>query len=443
LSSTLGESEEFQKSLAVVVKGCLESNLETGPPEAIFEALAQSRADLAFALTQKITETVRTGPEAQSLLEPAWNILRAQAPDLGVALSGSDAHYTRTLLKTLYLALQAHAPSSTRKKSAATHADVSSLLAITTTVQEVLAIVVAQGFRSLTKELLDNSIEILPADFALIIAIMRTALQIPDIPKHPEYLVTHFTHDGTARYACTLISWADQLAIKTNEPLYGELGMTFLTELSTVPGLAESIATGDTLAQISSANLIQIFRREGGFGPFTEPRTMYAIWTRTILPLALNLLTAVGAPVAAEVSAFLNQFRAQLIRSSSIFDEKPSAPLKQEPFHITLAMASDVHSMALLVSILDRYRDAGPSAGIVATDISELAWNRQQVKGDLEDWLARRGALRENIVATTEREEVWAREKVNDKDSGAESRLEEKIVDEMTAALAILGAEEA
>ncbi len=148
-----------------------------------------------------------------------------------------------------------------------------------------------------------------------------------------------------------------------------------------------------------------------------------------------------GAQIAAEIAAFLNQFPDQLARAANAFDNKiPSATPDPAPSYITLALASEVHSLALINYILDNYRAAGPSAGIVADEVAELRWNKAQVKEDLESWLQGRAALREKIVPTDEKEGVWAREKPIHAGSGAEDRLEEKVVEEMSSALVCLGA---
>ena len=437
LSSVLSTDASFQKSLTRVAEDCLLSNQGNTLPEAIFERLSQSRADLAFALLQRTITVIRHSEEAKGVLKVAWDTLRGHAPDIGIALTGTSGDYTRTLMKILYLALQAHTEdSATGVLDASTNRREGTKNGYPlSTVLEILGSVVAHGFRSLTTLLHDNSSLVLAADYALINSVLRSCLRVPSIERHTEQLVTQFSDDNTARYASTLLSWSDQLAVN-NDPIFGELTMTFLVELSSVPALAEAIAVAGILTQISTAKIMDYFRRSGGIGQFDEPTTVYGIWYRGVLPLALNLLSAIGAPIAAEVSAFLAQFRGQLARASAAFDIKPSSlPHAPGASYFTLSIASEAHSLALITKILDMFREAGPSAGIVASDVMELEWDRVQVKEDLDSWLQRRKAL---IVATNEKEEAWARQSAVDKGS-AESRLEEKIVEEMRATLALLG----
>ncbi|MCJ1432780.1 hypothetical protein MMC27_002137 [Xylographa pallens] len=439
LSTTLNEDQKFHETLARIIRDCLQSNLDNNLPQAIFERLCQSRADLAFALMQRIVDTTPRSAEAQSILKPAWTTLRSISPDLGLGLTVSDATYSRTLLKILYLALQAHMPSSeTAASGTPKFKESPSTMENTQVVLEILSVVVAKGFKSLTTLLHEDATKVSPSDYALINAILRSGLGIPGIERHPEQLVAQFTDNHTARYACTLLSWSDQLTIG-DDPVYGELSMIFLLELSVVPVLAEAMAVGGILTGISTATLMQYFRRPGGIGPFNEPTTMYGIWYRNLLPLALNLLGAIGAPIVAEVSAFINQFRGQLSRSSNSFDTKPPSPSDPVAGYITLGMASEVHSLALIREILETFREAGPSAGIVAANVRELSWDRFQVKEDIENWLQRRRTLRECILATNEKEEMWSRQMPLSAVDGAENRLEEKVVAEMSAALSILG----
>lgn len=105
-------------------------------------------------------------------------------------------------------------------------------------------------------------------------------------------------------------------------------------------------------------------------------------------------------------------------------------------------MVSEAYSLALISFILDRFREAGASAGVDAQAIQDLKWDRVQVKEDIEELLGRRAALRTRIVATNEKEVEWSRQKPVDPTSGAENRLEEKLVSEMKAAVTCLGGED-
>ena len=434
MTAALGEDDNFLESLALVIRSSLTANTEIQPSDAIFTKNEQSRADLAFALMQRLFEVDQSNIKARSILKPAWNTLRGHTPNIGAALVGLDAEYNRILLKILYIALQAHAsgPSESKERDE----DKASMLSASESTQivlEIINVVVIQGFRSMIKTLHEDFSPVLPMDFALITAIIRAAFCVPGVDRHLDQLVSQFSDNNTTRYATTLLSWSDQLTVN-NDPVYGELSVMFLVELSVVPALAESLAIEGVLSQISSARLMQYFRRPEAIGPFDEPTRMHSIWSRGILPLLLNLLTAVGAPIAGEVAAFLNSYQQQMARATKNFEIKSSSTT-----YITLGLASEIQSLTLLSTILETYREAGASAGIVSQEIVQLKWDRDQAKEDLYSWLQRRKVLRESIVTTEEREEVWARQKpLRGGSDGAENRLEEKVVEEMNAALSIL-----
>lgn len=413
---------------------CLQSNVESNLPEAIFERISQSRAELAFTLLQRLVESKPLDPEVKDILPTAWNTVRSHSTNLELALAGDSAEYYRTLLKILFLALQAHALGSTPDLS---KPDTSSSQETIQTVLEVLRVIVAQGFRSLTTNLHDDPLRAVPADFSLLTATLRTCLRIPGIDRHTSQILSDFADNNVARCASTLFSWSDQLTIN-QDPVYAEISILFLLELSCIPALAEHLAVEGILTRLSSANVMSYFRGPKGSGPFDAPTRMYGVWARGVLPLCLNLLTAVGAHMAQEVAAFLNQFSAQLTRASAAFDSKPT-PADVTADYITLSMTSEAQSLSLIAAILDTFRAAGAGAGVVSSDIAELDWDRARVREDIENWLQRRNMLRESIVASSEKEVAWSRMKAVDAGSESETRLEEKVVVELGAVATCLG----
>lgn len=437
LSRVLGTDAKFQSLMVLTVINCLRSNASSSSPEAIFEQLAMSRAELAFTLLQDLVEFKSSNSELKKILSTAWDTFRAHGTDVGLALAGESAEYYRILLKILCLALQAYAPDS-ESNDANKQSDTSVSLSTIHLVLEILDVVVAQGFRSLTAILHDDSTRILPADFFLIVALLRTGLRIPDIEKHSTQLVSQFSDNQTARCASALLSWADQIATD-HDPVYGELSISFLLELSRIPALAESLAVEGILTQVSAANLIRYLRQDKGVGPFDSPSRLYSIWARGILPFLLNLLHAVGAPMAAEIAASLNSFPAQLARASNTFLAKSKLSADPTAGAITLSMVSEAQTLAVITTILDTFREAGASAGVIATQIEEPTWDKVQVKGDIENLLQRRTILRDRTFPSNEKEEAWVRQPPLSSATGAENRLEEKIVRELDTILSILG----
>ncbi|KAL2006630.1 hypothetical protein VTN00DRAFT_9298 [Thermoascus crustaceus] len=431
---------EVQKSMALVVRNCLIANTRNVPQEALFDRLQQARVDFALALLLRLVEIGAKGAEVFGLLGVVWEAMRARGATYENALLNDDTEYYRSLLNVLFLALQFHlaGPSRASPEAVSKKPEISSDLSL---VLEIVKVVVAQGFRTLTTYLHDEPQKCSPKDFAILTAILQTALQVKNADRVYEQIVFHIEDNDTARYATTLFSWSDQLTVE-GDPVYGELSLLFLLELSSVPMLAEHLAVEAVLMKLSTCRLTNILRQSKGCGPFDPVPRLYAIWTGGILPLCLNLLYHV-IRAAPEVSAFLNQFEGQLKRASECFAGVHATVASAQPAKkICLSMASEAYSLALISFILERFREAGPSAGIDPQSIQELKWDKAHVKDDIEELLGRRQSLRARIVATSEKELELARQKPVSSASGSENRLEEKIVNELTGALVCLGGSE-
>ncbi|MCJ1306839.1 hypothetical protein MMC25_000482 [Agyrium rufum] len=430
LSLALHNEKELQESLVTVIQDCLTVNLEYTPSEAIFVRLAQARADLAFTLMKQILLTIPDNLAVQSILPLAWRLTSQHLSRIGTTLASGDAEYERTLQRILYLSLQPYATEQRGSLSQSQNSATKAIASSTTTILEVVAIVVAEGFRSLTTVLHDSPASVMPSDFLILIAILRTALAVPGVDFHPIHLVTLFTDNSTVRYACTLLSWADQLQID-DQPIYAEISTQFLLELSALPALAESLAVDGILSQIAAASIMNYFKRPGRKGPQVEPSVMLEIWSWNILPMILNMLRAVGAPIAGEVVGFLNEYANHMNQNSNA--RRPNATM-------TFSQASEFQSLGLISIIIDAYRDAGPSAGILSIDVGRLQWDKVAAKEDIRSWLEGRNHLRECIQSTNEQEVAWATQKPLSMRLGAINRLEEKIVEELQAALLLLPA---
>ncbi|KAJ5793759.1 hypothetical protein N7457_000358 [Penicillium paradoxum] len=430
---------EVRKSMALVAQSCLNANISSGPPEAIFERIQQTRVEFAQILLQRLVEVHARGAEVFQLLEITWKALRARHLTYEDALISDDIDYFRSLLNVLFLALQFHLDSPTRSAPEAINkkAEISSDL---TVIVEIVKTIVAQGFKSLTTYLHDDPEKCTPKDFAIIIAILQTSLQVKNADRLYEHIVYHIEDNDTARHATTLFSWADQLAV-AGDPVYAELSISILVKMSTLPMLAEHLAVEAVLMKLSTCRLTTILTNKQAFGAFDPVPRLYAIWTGGFLPLCLNMLYSVMR-TAPEVAAFLNQFESRLTRATEAFSSHTAIASVPTSKWISLSMVSEAYSLALISLILDRYRGAGASAGFDAQAIQDLKWDRVQVKEDIEELLSRRPALRARIAATNEKEIAWSRQKPVDPASGAENRLEEKVVSEMKAAITCLGGEE-
>lgn len=431
---------EVQKSMALVVKNCLEANIQTVPNEALFERVQKARVDFAQTLLQRLVEIGSRGAEVFSLLGVVWDALRTRHASYEEALINDDTDYYRSLLNVLFLALQFHldGPSRAVPETLSKKAEVSSDL---TLVVEIVKTIIGEGFKALTMYLHDQPEKCTPKDFAIITAILQTCLHVKNSDRMYEHIVYHIANSDTARYANLLFSWADQLLVD-GDPVYGELSISFLVKLSTIPMLAEHLAVEAVLMRLSTCRLTTILQQPKGHGPFDPIPKLYSIWTGGFLPLCLNLLYHV-IRTAPEVSAFINQFEGQLARSSESFAAgRTMIGSVSTPRRISLSMASEASSLALISAILDRFKVAGASAGVDSQAIQDLKWDKARVKEDIEELLERKQNLRARIAPTTEKEVELAHQKPVNIASGAENRLEERIVGELNSALLCLGGEE-
>ncbi|KAJ4370232.1 hypothetical protein N0V86_008969 [Didymella sp. IMI 355093] len=445
LGNSVGKDARLVQVVVGVVRRSLKANAENDLPQALFGQLSVLRTDLSFGLLKKLVEAKIHTPEARQLLSPVWNAIRASTPDFDSVFSGDAVYYYRSQLRVLYLALQPHLVegteqngesefrSSFRGTMPASHKTLET--SSSTLLLEILADTVAKGFRSLANQLHADPTSVTPSDFALLTAILQRIVAIPEMSKWQSQAALLFANNGTVRYATSLFSWSDRLTVSHNgvaDPVYGELALLFLLSLSAIPAMAETMAVEGVLSQLNTANLMNYYRRPNGMGPYDTPARLHSIWTKGILPLCLNVLLSVGAPIAAEISSFLNQFPEQLSRASGAINSSPSA--RTGATKITLSVASETHSLALLSAIIEDVRKQGPKLGIQANEITLLDWDKDNVKEDVESWMSRRSALRERIVAVDERElEMLGRKK------GELNELEDRVLGELEAAGICLG----
>lgn len=443
LSNVIDKSEQLTKILIKAVKDSMIANAESTLPAALFGQLTFLRADLAFVLLQRMVNARVKSPETRRLLAPIWGAVRASTADFDTVFSSETVYYYRSLLRTLYLALQFHLlEKSASVEDASLRASFRGSIQtgskalvepISNQLLEILSDTVARGFRSLATQLHSDPDSVFPSDFALLTAILQTVLSIPEMTTWHAQAALLFSNSNTLRYATSLFSWSDRLTISSNgvnDPVYGELSLLFILSLSSMQSLAEAMAVEGILSQLNTANLMNYYRRPGGMSPFDSPSRLFSIWTKGILPLCLNLLRAVGPAIAGEISALLNQFPEQLNRASNALNSRTTAK-------ITLSIASEAHSLALISSILESNRAQGPRLGIQASDIPILDWDRENVKEDVESWLSRKAALRDRIAVVDESDAALFAKKLDG--DGAETVLEERILRELDAAGDCLG----
>lgn len=410
-----------------VAADCLAANMRPQPPEEIFSQLLQTRVDFAIVLTQRLIQANSTVTEMRDLLKTAWEAIRALRGSFERAVPDTDILYYRSLLKLLFLTIRIHAEA--KQQDMANNLRVSKRIAQTSVIEpivmEIISHVVAIGIREIASVIHDSPADSSPEDFALITGILQSCLRIPGIELLQPQIVTVLTQAGVPRLVVTLFSWSDSLAID-GDPIYGELSMLFLLELSSMPLMAEQLAIDGVLGHLAAASITS-YLRSGKVGPFAESAGLqrcYSIWARGILPFLLNLLDAVQASIATEVSIFLAQFPNLVKQSEQSLDAPETNRIIPQGTvrYITLTICSETHSMALIAFILNGFRDTLKGT----TDIPEVKWDSSGVLENVEFWLSSRALLKESLLPMGEREMELRR-----KGGPAVSELEKKVLSEL------------
>ncbi|KAI9648045.1 hypothetical protein NHQ30_002673 [Ciborinia camelliae] len=438
LSSNITKESGHQDTLVNSALKCLDANTQSPLTEKIFSRLLRTRADFALVTCQRLVEVNPRSSKMKDLLKTIWGTIRSLNKSFELAIATGDGPYYRLLLKILFLALRVHAEdnnlgdidprASTRKQQLESESTPDIYMVV-----DIVERIVAQGLGGLAHIVHENYEQSSPEDIALITGILQACLRIPGIEFHHSQIVTIMANCNTPRIASTLFSWSDQIAIN-GDPIYGELSIIFLLELSSMPTMAEQLAVDGVLGQISSASMSTHLRR-GNVSPFADSagiQRCYSIWVRGILPLILNLLHSVGASIATEVAIFINQFPHLLAQSAAAFDAPESSRTTSitQPKHLCLSIASEVHSLALIVYILNGFREQLQGIQVVP----EVKWDLGAVAENVEFWLGSRAVLRERIIPMGDKDLEWKGKKIEAGKAGAMGcldQLEEKVVAEM------------
>ncbi|KAK4146383.1 uncharacterized protein C8A04DRAFT_25893 [Dichotomopilus funicola] len=435
----LPKHQAVARQMLQVAGQCLEANQRPQPPEHVFVVLAGSRANLALTLLRRLADCSLLLPQDMGHL---LSLVTAAIHSVENPWGEGQIGYFRTLLKMLFVVLRGakNSPSSTGNTNGSstgtnpsTPKSGESPVAVSQLVLATLDRVVARSFRDLAALVHEPSAPTTPEDLALVTAILQACLSVPGIEQcHVQILNIMASHD-ILHVATSLFSWSDRLADSVpghhGDPVYGELAVLLLRELSALPALAEQLACDGLLGHLTSANIAGYLRR-AHVDPLTDnpgAARCYAIWAKGFLPLLLNLLDALGPTIAPEVAFVLNQFP-NLLRSSADRLEAPGlsrTSTNNNAHFLTLIGVSEVHSLALLTGVLGALRAAN------TRDIPEVVWDGGFVLESVEFWLASRKVLRERLLPLGAREMEWRGAGPMGgvgAAGGSETRLEEKVV---------------
>ena len=445
LSAYVGQGEVSYDVLMKSVELALKGNaMPYDLPQSMFKRQSRGRLDHSFILLQRLVAANATDAHLKEMTLTVWGLIKAHNFDFEGPFEGENADQYRKLLKLLYLSLSllnssdihsssAYGGVEEESKSSDSKFEISSMAS---DLNEIITDVVVKGFRSLANQIHVDAKSCIPADFALLTAMLQALLKLPGASYLHSHLALQVSNFTIPRYAMSLYSWSDELLVE-GDPIFGELSLRFLLELSSIPTVAESLAVEGILSQISAANITNLYRKPHGMGPFDEPHRLFSTWARTILPLCLNLLEAVGAPIASEVLVFLNQFPTQLSRATRSLKfrvEKPGSEKK----YITLDVASEIYTLSLIDHALSQAINGAWASGIYLTDEHALAWDKISTKEDLESLLESHGTLSDKIVPFYENEAELARRPPFAAEFGYANLLEEKVSETLKLATTCL-----
>ncbi|KAJ0118320.1 hypothetical protein J7T55_009103 [Diaporthe amygdali] len=432
-----------------VTEQCLVSNQGNQGPERIFQRITQSRANLAMVLVQRLTDASLVAKDIAELLEVIWTTLNG----IDNPFTPDQIQYWRTMLRMLYVVLRGYrtspaadgieaeggAQKTTRSRPAQRVREINTdgdrIVEVLQCVLNILQRVVAQGFRSLVALIHDPVVAVLPEDLALLTAILQACLCLPGIDQVSGQVLNIMISEDVGQAATSLLSWADKLAVK-GDPVYGELSILFLLQLSNVPVIAEHLASDGLLGQLTSANITTHIQRPN-VSPFADnvgAQRCYDIWAKGILPLLLNVLSApgLGPNVATEVACVLNQFP-NLLHSSVDRIEAPGmsrTTTRGSSQYVTLLGVSEINSLALLTQVLGKYRSE------FNHEIPEVSWDSATALENVDYWLTSRKILRERLLPLGQREADWRTMKTGIEEV---SVLEQKVVSLLETVKEVLG----
>ncbi|KIW12907.1 hypothetical protein PV08_08094 [Exophiala spinifera] len=452
---SFARDRECQKIMARLVRVCLQSNARAYPPESIFDSLFQTRLDLSVALLGELLTAGAKGEDFYQLLQPAWDAVRFRNGSYEQAIINNDLPYWRSTLYTLFMAMQFHVKKKTKATSIpGTSNAIIPIASTNTTFLEITSDIIAKGFESVVGALQDQKLNknktssdenslVGPRDVTLLLMLAQAILRLPTLPQFVAEMSARIINSGLLSSCLLLYSWSHLLTRPDldDQPRYADFCVQLLASLSSLPPVAEHMAVEGVLSRLMTSKTTESLQRVPGGLSHVDQRPggafLYRVWAAGMLPLCLNLLHGVGGAIAGEISIFLNQFPNQLTRASTSFMLAPQT--RTEGTELTLTVASEAATLALISYILSSYRDAGASAAVDPTTVLPLKGydeHRKAIAEDIRDMIALKADVRRRMtVPADERESSW-------QDSNEGDKLDEKIVNELKIALTALGRED-
>ncbi|KAK5038125.1 hypothetical protein LTS07_001594 [Exophiala sideris] len=451
------QDKELQRVMAHIVRSCLEANSRLYPEEAIFDSVFQTRADLATALLGELISTGAKGDDFLDLVMPAWDAVRARNGSYEQAIINGDLTYWRSTLYILFMTVQFHVRKKLKPTTIpGTTTAIVPIESTNTGFLEITTEVVAKGFETVVAAIqeqklsksrpseVDESNTIGPRDVTLLVMLMQAILRLPSLPQFAAELSARIVNSGLIPSSLLLYSWSHILAGPETEtqPRYAEFCVLLLASVSSLPSVAEHLAVEGVMSRLLTAKTTESLQRVPGGALHVDTRpgcgSLYRIWATGIMPLCLNLLHAVGGAIAPEISMFLNQFPNQLLRASTSFMLTPQTKAEGTDV-LTLTVAGEAGTLALISHILSSYREAGASAAVDPMTVLPLKGydeHRKAIAEDVREILTLKEEVRRKMTVPSDERE-WSLQNSKDGD-----QLDARIVKELRITLAALRRDE-
>lgn len=409
LCNLLQISPGLEKELIKVVVDNLNANVDPGQtPAPVFEKVVEERASFAFLLFRRLQEQYKKENYSlySDILPTVWKSIYSSRHAFEASLRKSELGYFRPLLRILYMSLVI---AGTR--------DDSNDPILASLVTDILSLVVAQGAKDMSQAILQHSESAQPEDLALITAILQAALHIPKLETMHTSLVSYLSEANTVAAITTLYSWSH--ALTGPDAIYGEISIIFLLELSGSRVLAEHLVQENVFSSLLASD-ISYELKSSSLSPLTSPR-LYAIWSRGILPLCVNLLVAIGRRMFPDLHTVLGFFTEQIVDVVKHWEGKPD--------YVTVSQVRELTTLVVLLRALDAIE-----GNLVA------GWDKTAVQEGVDYLLQHKKYLATLVVATTPEEEAELVLKDGTRDH--ESGLVKKVVEGLEEVWNILGERE-
>ncbi len=259
--------------------------------------ICTTRAVLVFNLLQSIKNR-RRDDHFGSILVLCWNSLFTGDPNYTEQIASNDRFYCQVMLRMAYFCFQRLDDIKLSQLPAKTfHPAISGLFDT----------MVIKTFSKLIN--MAKSGKLVSGEMDLVIALLQQILAINEVDIIMSQFVSIVNQSDCMRACLSLFSWSAKLIVE-EEPLYGELALLFLLEISIIPDLAEQMAIHGIIDSFLESKVSEELQ-QGGVTSMDNP-CLHRIWAKGMLPLVINLFMHLDTRFANQTKTFLKIFWPQI-----------------------------------------------------------------------------------------------------------------------------------